>query len=135
MARVVLIAYTTYIHDGRVKREAEALANRGDRVDAITLKAGRTGLINRQPAGRDRYGRPAFGAPGQRPGAPPRKKVAAAGKKIKKTEITTPAEHKRVVRMGETRQSPVSGEELIEVVAFQVAANESMARGGDPVVV
>src|SRR5205807_9617601 len=34
-----------YIHDGRVKREAEALANRGDRVDAITLKAGRTGLI------------------------------------------------------------------------------------------
>ncbi len=70
--------------------------------DEELRRLGRTGLINRQPAGRDRYGRPAFGAPGQRPGAPPRKKVAAAGKKIKKTEITTPAEHKRVVRMDET---------------------------------
>ena len=66
-----------------------------------------------QPAGRDRYGRPAFGAPGPAPGAPPRKKVAAAGKKIKKTQITTPAEHKRVVRMGETiavsRPRPADG--------------------------
>ena len=53
--------------------------------DEELRRLGRTGLINRQPAGRDRYGRPAFGAPGQRPGAPPRKKVAAAGKKIKKT--------------------------------------------------
>ena len=48
--------------------------------DEELRRLGRTGLINRQPAGRDRYGRPAFGAPGQRPGAPPRKKVAAAGK-------------------------------------------------------
>jgi len=40
---------------------------------------------------------------------------------------------KQIVRMGETRQSPVSGEELIEVVAFQAAANESMARGGEAV--
>ena len=46
MARALVIAYTTYIHDGRVKRHAEALAHRGDQVDAITLAAGKTGLIN-----------------------------------------------------------------------------------------
>ena len=46
MARALVIAYTTYIHDGRVKRHAEALARRGDQVDAITLAAGKTGLIN-----------------------------------------------------------------------------------------
>lgn len=46
MARALIIAYTTYVHDGRVKRHAEALAERGDRVDAITLAEGRTGLIN-----------------------------------------------------------------------------------------
>ena len=46
MARALVIAYTTYIHDGRVKRHAEALARRGDQVDAITLAAGQTGLIN-----------------------------------------------------------------------------------------
>ncbi len=46
MARALVLAYTTYIHDGRVKRHAEALARRGDQVDAITLAAGRTGLIN-----------------------------------------------------------------------------------------
>ena len=89
--------------------------------DEELRRLGRTGLINRQPAGRDRYGRPAFGAPGQRPGAPPRKKVAAAGKKIKKTEITTPAEHKRVVRMGETiavsdlaQKMGIKGKEVIK---------------------
>ncbi len=46
MARALVIAYTTYIHDGRVKRHAEALARRGDQVDAITLAAGQTGLMN-----------------------------------------------------------------------------------------
>ena len=46
MAHVLVLAYTTYIHDGRVKRHAEALARRGDQVDAITLAAGRTGMIN-----------------------------------------------------------------------------------------
>jgi glycosyltransferase involved in cell wall biosynthesis len=46
VARALVLAYTTYIHDGRVKRHAEALARRGDQVDAITLAAGRTGLIN-----------------------------------------------------------------------------------------
>ncbi len=37
MARILVIAYTTYIHDGRVKRHAEALARRGDQVDVICL--------------------------------------------------------------------------------------------------
>ncbi|MBC8133514.1 MAG: translation initiation factor IF-2 N-terminal domain-containing protein, partial [Deltaproteobacteria bacterium] len=66
--------------------------------------------MGRAPVGRDRFGRPLGGAGpgGQRPGQPgpwaPKKKVAAAGKKSKKTEITTPAEHKRVVRMGESIQ-------------------------------
>ena len=46
MAHALVLAYTTYIHDGRVKRHAEALARRGDRVDAITLAAGKTGMIN-----------------------------------------------------------------------------------------
>ena len=29
MARVLIIAYTTYAHDGRVKRQAEALSRPG----------------------------------------------------------------------------------------------------------
>jgi translation initiation factor IF-2 len=89
--------------------------------DEELRRLGRTGLINRAPAGRDRYGRPAFGAPGQRPGSPPRKKVAAAGKKVKKTEITTPAEHKRVVRMADTiavsdlaQKMGIKGKEVIK---------------------
>lgn len=44
MARILLIAYTTYVHDGRVKRHAEALAERGDRVDAICLDSGHNGV-------------------------------------------------------------------------------------------
>ncbi len=66
--------------------------------------------MGRAPVGRDRFGRPlgGTGPGGQRPGQPgpwaPKKRVAAAGKKSKKTEITTPAEHKRVVRMGDTIQ-------------------------------
>lgn len=40
---------------------------------------------------------------------------------------------KRIVQMLETGESPVSGEELIEVVAFQEAANASMDQGGEPV--
>jgi glycosyltransferase involved in cell wall biosynthesis len=35
--RFLIIAYTTYMHDGRVKRHAEALAERGDHVDVISL--------------------------------------------------------------------------------------------------
>jgi glycosyltransferase involved in cell wall biosynthesis len=37
MARFLMIAYTTYMHDGRVKRHAEALAERGDHVDVVCL--------------------------------------------------------------------------------------------------
>lgn len=40
MARVLIIAYTTYAHDGRVKRQAEALSRRGDEVDVICLSSG-----------------------------------------------------------------------------------------------
>ncbi|HET6284454.1 MAG TPA: translation initiation factor IF-2 [Polyangia bacterium] len=89
--------------------------------DEELRRLGRTGLINRAPAGRDRYGRPAFGAPGQRPGQAPRKRVAAAGKKVKQTQITTPAEHKRVVRMDDTiavsdlaQKMGIKGKEIIK---------------------
>jgi translation initiation factor IF-2 len=68
--------------------------------DEELRRMGRGGLVSRGPGGRD--WRQPGGAPGQRPGGPPRKKVAAAGKKVKQTQITTPAEHKRVIRMGET---------------------------------
>lgn len=37
MARIVMIAYTNYAIDARVKRHAQALADRGDRVDVICL--------------------------------------------------------------------------------------------------
>ena len=46
MARILLIAYTTYVHDGRVKRHAEALAERGDHIDVICLDSGHNGLID-----------------------------------------------------------------------------------------
>ncbi len=38
MARILIIAYTNYFHDGRVKRHAESLAERGDQVDVICLR-------------------------------------------------------------------------------------------------
>jgi glycosyltransferase involved in cell wall biosynthesis len=44
VARILLIAYTTYVHDGRVKRQAEALAARGDHVDVICLDSGHNDL-------------------------------------------------------------------------------------------
>jgi glycosyltransferase involved in cell wall biosynthesis len=37
MIRVLIIAYSSYVRDGRVKRHAEALAQRGDHVDVICL--------------------------------------------------------------------------------------------------
>lgn len=46
MTRVLIIAYTTFIHDGRVKRHAEALAARGDKVDVIALRSGPEGMQN-----------------------------------------------------------------------------------------
>ncbi|HEY2105508.1 MAG TPA: glycosyltransferase family 4 protein [Candidatus Binataceae bacterium] len=46
MKRVLIIAYTTFVYDGRVKRHAEALAARGDSVDVIALRSGHEGLQN-----------------------------------------------------------------------------------------
>jgi virulence factor len=42
---------------------------------------------------------------------------------------------KQIVEMMRSGQSPLSGEEMIEVVAFQEAANASMGRSGGPVAV
>jgi len=60
-------------------------------------------------------------AGGARPGGIPKKRVAAAGKKLKQTQITTPAEHKRVIRMGDTiavaelaKKMAVQGREIIK---------------------
>jgi translation initiation factor IF-2 len=83
--------------------------------DEELRRLGRGGLLNRAPAGRDRFGRPSFGPGGQRPGSFPKKKVAAAGKKLKQTQITTPAEHKRVVRMADT----IAVAELAKKMAVQ----------------
>jgi len=38
MLRILMIAYTTFSRDARVKRHADALAARGDHVDAICLE-------------------------------------------------------------------------------------------------
>jgi translation initiation factor IF-2 len=84
---------------GLVTREAGVPKIEIKDRDEELRRMGRGGLISRGPGGRDWR---APGAPGQRPGGPPRKKVALAGKKLKQTLITTPAEHKRVIRMGET---------------------------------
>ncbi len=46
MARVLMIAYTTYVNDGRVKRHAQALAERGDHVDLICLENFQQGAHN-----------------------------------------------------------------------------------------
>jgi glycosyltransferase involved in cell wall biosynthesis len=46
MARFLMIAYTTYMHDGRVKRHAEALAERGDHVDVLCLATGEKPITN-----------------------------------------------------------------------------------------
>ena len=66
-------------------------------------------------------GGPGFGPGGRRPGGVPKKRVAAAGKKLKQTQITTPAEHKRVIRMGDTiavaelaKKMAVKGREIIK---------------------
>jgi glycosyltransferase involved in cell wall biosynthesis len=46
VARFLMIAYTTYMHDGRVKRHAEALAERGDLVDVICLATDQQPITN-----------------------------------------------------------------------------------------
>jgi virulence factor len=42
---------------------------------------------------------------------------------------------KQIVEMMRSGQSPLSGEEMVEVVAFQEAANASMSRAGGPVAI
>ena len=78
--------------------------------------------LNRAP-GRPRSLRPARRSvpADSAPAAFPKKRVAAAGKKLKQTQITTPAEHKRVVRMGDTiavselaKKMAVKGHEIIK---------------------
>jgi glycosyltransferase involved in cell wall biosynthesis len=44
MARVLIIAYTYYVQDGRVKRHAQALAERGDEVDVVCLDNAQVGM-------------------------------------------------------------------------------------------
>jgi glycosyltransferase involved in cell wall biosynthesis len=44
VARILIVAYTNYYQDPRVKRNAEALAERGDQVDVICLDYGPRGL-------------------------------------------------------------------------------------------
>jgi glycosyltransferase involved in cell wall biosynthesis len=46
VARFLVIAYTSYMHDGRVKRHAEALAERGDHVDVLSLASGEPPVVN-----------------------------------------------------------------------------------------
>ncbi len=46
MARALIIAYTTYFCDGRVKRHAEALTERGDHTDVICLASPLSGESN-----------------------------------------------------------------------------------------
>src|SRR5215472_431964 len=46
MARLLVIAYTTYTRDARVKRHAEALVARGDAVDVISLAPDQTANFN-----------------------------------------------------------------------------------------
>lgn len=46
MARILVIAYTNYAFDGRVKRHAEALAERGDEVDVLSLAGEHEGMLN-----------------------------------------------------------------------------------------
>jgi glycosyltransferase involved in cell wall biosynthesis len=61
MAKICMIAYTFYSSDPRVRREAEALAERGDTVDFICLKeerpssAGNYGRVRLYPLNAGRY--------------------------------------------------------------------------------
>jgi translation initiation factor IF-2 len=88
--------------------------------DEELRRLGRAGLMARGTTSGDRFGRPAQ-HPGGRPGGPPKKRVVAAGKKVKQTQITTPAEHKRVIRMSEAvavselaQRMGVKGNEVIK---------------------
>ncbi|MDX2022696.1 MAG: translation initiation factor IF-2 [Deltaproteobacteria bacterium] len=88
------------------------------------------GVIGRLPAGgQNRFGQrppggpgaPSPGPGGRNMGPPPRKRQVAAGKKVKQTQLTTPAEHKRVVRMAESitvsdlaREMGIKGNEVVK---------------------
>jgi translation initiation factor IF-2 len=89
--------------------------------DEELRRLGRGAPMMRQQPGQNRFGRPGFGPGGGRPGGIPKKRVAAAGKKLKQTQITTPAEHKRVIRMSDTiavaelaKKMAVQGREIIK---------------------
>jgi translation initiation factor IF-2 len=70
--------------------------------DEELRRLGRSPLQTR-PGGLPGPGGRPFGGPGGRPGGPmAKKRVAPPGKKVKQTQITVPAEHKRVVKMGDT---------------------------------
>jgi len=108
-----------------LQQRGEAGTPRIEIRDRDAEQRARGGLVSRAPAGRDRFQRPGGGGPGGGPGqrfsGPPRKKVAAAGKKLKQTQITTPAEHKRVIRMGDTiavsdlaQKMAIKGKEIIK---------------------
>jgi translation initiation factor IF-2 len=114
-----------FIHLPGLQPRGEAGAPRIEIRDRDAEQRARGGLMNRPgggPGGRfQRPGGGPGGGPGNRYGGPPRKKVAAAGKKLKQTQITTPAEHKRVVRMGDTiavselaQKMAIKGKEIIK---------------------
>ncbi len=46
VSRILIVAYTHYLRDGRVRRHAEALAARGDSVDVISLDYSDSGVHN-----------------------------------------------------------------------------------------
>ncbi len=46
MTRICMVAYTHYSADSRVRREAEALVDRGDRVDVIDLRGDGEGRVH-----------------------------------------------------------------------------------------
>ncbi|HVX94481.1 MAG TPA: translation initiation factor IF-2 [Polyangia bacterium] len=114
-----------FIHLPGLAPRGEAGAPRIEIRDRDAEQRARGGLMNRPgggPGGRfQRPGGGPGGGPGNRYGGPPRKKVAAAGKKLKQTQITTPAEHKRVIRMGDTisvsdlaQKMAIKGKEIIK---------------------
>jgi translation initiation factor IF-2 len=65
-------------------------------IEDRDARKGQDLVMRRQQDARDRF------AKQQQRGPMPQKKKMQAGKKAKQTQITTPAQHKRVIKMGET---------------------------------